>query len=131
MRIYNPPPSYRVFFTILVIVIGVAISSLGELRFVLTGFLIQGAAVIFEAFKNALQQFLLNGKTKMSSLTLLFYFAPACAVVNALWIVVFEWRGLMEGPKEAGKQWPGLGIFLMNGVATFALNIASVTVVSI
>lgn len=115
----------RVLITVCVIVAGVAISSLGELHFVFMGFAIQGAAVVFEAYKNALQQFLLSGKTKMSSMTLLYYFAPACTLINTLWIIVFE----AEGLRKRGDSGIGPGTFLMNGCLTFALNIASVTVV--
>jgi len=50
MKIYNPPPSMRVLLTVITITSGVIISSLGELHFVLVGFLIQGAAVVFEAY---------------------------------------------------------------------------------
>jgi len=125
MKIYNPEPSVRVLFTVVVIVFGVAISSLGELRFVLVGFLIQGAAVIFEAYKNALQQLLLTGQTRMSSMTLLYYFAPACTGINAFWVLVFELKGL----QQEGTGGISPRIWLANGFLCFALNIASVTVV--
>jgi len=126
MGIRNPEPSIRVLLTVCVIVIGVAISSIGELRFVLTGFLIQGAAVLFEAYKNALQQHLLGGKAKMSSMTLLYYFAPACTIINAFCILFFEYTTLIT------TKSPDIGplVFLCNGCLTFALNIAAVTVVS-
>jgi len=126
MKIRNPEPSVRVLLTVVVIVAGVAISSFGELQFVLVGFLIQGAAVVFEAYKNALQQLLLTGQTRMSSMTLLYYFAPACTGINAFWVLVFELKGLQQ--KGAGGISPG--IWLANGCICFALNIASVTVVS-
>lgn len=125
MGIYNPEPSIRVMLTVLVIVFGVAISSLGELRFVLVGFLIQAAAVVFEAYKNALQQFLLSGQTRMSSMTLLYYFAPACTVINAFWILVFE----LDGLQQKGSSGINPSIWLANGILCFALNIASVTVI--
>lgn len=126
MGIRNPEPSIRVFLTVCVIVAGVAISSIGELRFVLTGFLIQGAAVIFEAYKNALQQSLLGGKISMSSMTLLYYFAPACTLINAFYILCFEYSELQtRTPAHIGPL-----VILANGCLTFALNIASVTVVS-
>ena len=99
---------------------------MGELRFVLTGFLIQGAAVVFEAYKNALQQHLLGGKARMSSMTLLYYYAPACTVINAFYILYFEYSAL-KTRKSAGI---GPLVFLANGCLTFALNLASVTVVS-
>lgn len=100
---------------------------MGELRFVLSGFLIQGVAVVFEAYKNALQQSLLGGKTKMSSMTLLYHFAPACTAINAFYILLFEYSTLQtRKPSNIGPL-----VFLANGLLTFALNIASVTVVSI
>lgn len=126
MKIFNPEPSVRVLVTVVVIVCGVAISSLGELRFVLVGFLIQGTAIVFEAYKNALQQLLLSGQTRMSSMTLLYYFAPACTGMNAIWMLIFELKGLQQ--KGAGGISPG--VWLANGLLCFALNIASVTVVS-
>ena len=127
MGIRNPEPSIRVLLTVCVIVVGVAISSMGELRFVLTGFLIQGAAVVFEAYKNAMQQSLLGGKTKMSSMTLLYYFAPACTVINAFYILIFEYAALqIRQPANISPL-----VILANGFLTFGLNIASVTVVSL
>lgn len=126
MGIRNPEPSVRILLTVCVIVIGVAISSIGELQFVLAGFLIQGAAVVFEAYKNALQQSLLGGKMKMSSMTLLYYFAPACSIINAFYILIFEYSSLQSRkPSNIGPL-----AFLANGCLTFALNIVSVTVVS-
>jgi hypothetical protein len=110
-----------------IIVCGVAISSLGELQFAFTGFLIQVAAVGFEAYKNALQQSLLGGKSRMSSMTLLYYFAPACAIINAFYIMLFEFRDL----RTAKYSEIGPLVFLANGFLTFGLNIASVAVVSL
>jgi hypothetical protein len=127
MGIRNPEPSIKVLLTVCVIVMGVAISSLGELRFVLAGFLIQGAAVVFEAYKNALQQSLLGGKAQMSSMTLLYYFAPACTIINTFYILLFEYSALTT----AGPTGIGPWVFLANGFLTFALNLASVTVVSL
>lgn len=124
--IRKPEPSARVLLTVCVIVIGVAISSMGELRFVPMGFFIQGAAVIFEAYKNALQQSLLGGKANMSSLTLLYYFAPACTVINSLYILSFEYSALQV--RETSIVGPF--VLLANGFLTFGLNIASLTVVS-
>ncbi|KAG9240097.1 DUF250 domain membrane protein [Calycina marina] len=125
MGIRNPEPSLQVLLTLLVIVCGVAISSLGELRFVLVGFLIQGAAVLFEAYKNTLQQILITGQTRLSTLTLLYYFAPTCTAFNVIWVLIFELQGL----QHRGASGIGPGIWLLNGVLCFGLNIASVTVI--
>jgi hypothetical protein len=126
MGIRNPEPSIRVFLIVCAIVAGVAISSIGELQFVLTGFLVQSAAVGFEAYKNALQQLLLGGRTNLSSMTLLYYFAPACTVINAAYILVFEYSSLQaRAPSNIGPY-----VWVANGILTFGLNIASVAVVS-
>ncbi|KAI9729518.1 MAG: hypothetical protein M1818_008490 [Claussenomyces sp. TS43310] len=121
----NPQPSIHIFLTVCVIVAGVMISSIGELRFVLLGVFIQGAGIASEAYKNALQQFLLTGKTKMSSLTLLYYFAPACTVLNMVCVLIFETRALRNRNAWTVGPW----IFLFNGFLTFGLNIASVATV--
>lgn len=127
MKIYNPPPCIQVLLTVLTITAGVAISSWGEMHFVLIGFVIQGTAVVFEAYKNALQQFLLSGKTQMSSMTLLYYFSPACTLINLFWIIAFEMEPLQLRGGLGLNPW----VFLANGALCFALNIASVTVVRI
>ena len=126
MGIRNPEPSITVLLTVCVIVTGVAISSIGELRFVLTGFLLQSAAVAFEAYKNALQQLLLGGSANLSSMTLLYYFAPACTAINLANILLFEYSSLQLRAPSNISPW----IWLANGILTFGLNIASVTVVS-
>jgi hypothetical protein len=123
--IRNPEPSLRVLLTVCVITLGVAVSSIGELQFVLTGFLIQAAAVGFEAYKNALQQILLGGTANLSSMTLLYYFAPACTVINAIYILLFEYSSLRVSQHSHISPL----IWLANGFITFGLNIASVTVV--
>ncbi len=99
---------------------------MGELRFVVTGVLIQLTAVVFEAYKTALQQLTLSGKVNMSSLTLLYYFAPLCTMFSLVFVLVFEVSEIRARmPYQIGPL-----IFFANGVLTFALNIASVTAVS-
>ncbi|RDW64043.1 hypothetical protein BP5796_10545 [Coleophoma crateriformis] len=133
MGLRNPPPSMRVFVIVSVIVGGVMLASLGELSFVFMGFLIQLAAVAVEAYKNALQQSLLSGKLNMSSLTLLYYFAPICAVTNTFFIIFFERDAISDWQQQPSMADGGFslnpGIFLLNGILTFALNIASVNVI--
>ncbi|KAL3420062.1 triose-phosphate transporter [Phlyctema vagabunda] len=132
MGLRNPAPSFRVFFVVLTIVGGVMLASFGEVQFVLLGFMIQLAAVAFEAYKNALQQSLLSGKLNMSTMTLLYYFAPICVVTNSFFIYIFEWEHVVTWRQNV-QPWQlqelNMGIFFLNGVTTFALNIASVNVI--
>jgi len=59
-------------------------------------------------------------------MTLLYYFAPACTVINAAYVLLFEYSALQISPSSGIGPW----IWLANGFLTFGLNIASVTVVS-
>lgn len=110
---------------ICMIVFGVMLSSLGELKFVWLGFLLQCAGVVSEAYKNALQQFLLGGTRKMNSITLLYYFAPACTILNLACVIIFEIPKMQTVGFEGVSPW----VFLVNGVLCFGLNLASIAVV--
>lgn len=99
--------------------IGVVISSAGQIQYLATGILIQSAQIAFDAYKNALQQLSLNGKINLSPLAALYYFAPICTLSGVAGVVVFE-RGALQ------KAWPPkipLWVVLSNGMITFSLNI--------
>ena len=89
------------------------------------GVLIQLAAVVFEAYKMALQQVLLDGENSLSSMGLLYYFSPACTVAQVIFILIFGGADLHL--KDLSKV--GLPVFFLNGLLTFVLNVSSVTVV--
>lgn len=74
-------PSRKLGAIVCMISCGVALASRGELHFNLLGFLIQGAAVAFEASRLVMIQILLHGM-KMDPLVSLHYYAPVCAVIN-------------------------------------------------
>jgi hypothetical protein len=127
MGLRNPEPSMRVLMTVCIIVGGVMLASIGEVQFVMTGVILQLIAIVFEGYKHALQQSLLAGKKKMSSLTLLYYFAPACAVFNFLFVLIFEAQALRSLSATPITKWT----FLTNAILTFGVNVASVTIVSL
>lgn len=68
-------PNKKLAAIVLMISLGVAMASRGELHFDLTGFLIQAAAVGFEASRLVMIQVLLHG-LKMDPLVSLHYYAP-------------------------------------------------------
>jgi hypothetical protein len=125
MGLRDPEPSVRVLSNLAVIVAGVVISSYGELHFVALGVVIQAAAILAEGYKNALQQYLLKGTGNMPPLTLIYYSAPACALINGLFVVGFEGTRIAS----VGTVIPSPAILLANGAFTFALNFASMAVV--
>lgn len=121
-------PNLKVLFNVSFIVIGVVIASIGEIKFVLIGFLFQLGGIVFEAIRLVLvQQLLSSAEYKMDPLVSLYYFAPVCAVMNGLVSLVFE------VPKiHMSHVWNvGLVTLLANAMVAFALNVSVVFLVSV
>jgi len=115
----------RTFLLICLISFGVALASYAEAAFVLSGFLYQAAAVLFEAIRLVMIQKLLSDR-KMNPLVSLYYFAPVCAVFNFLAIFAFEGKAPLH---EFAKLGPLL--LLANCSVAFLLNVASVVVIGV
>jgi len=119
-------PDMATFLNVSIIVVGVAVASFGELQFSLPGFLYQVSAVVFEAIRLVMMQRLLSDKGpasfKMDPLVSLFYFAPACAAINAIVAIVMEVPNMTTG--DIAKV--GYFLFLCNGMLAFLLNVSTV-----
>ncbi|KAF2687981.1 TPT-domain-containing protein [Lentithecium fluviatile CBS 122367] len=77
------PPNLKTLGNVSFIVIGVIIASFGEIQFVMTGFLFQAGGIIFEAVRLCMVERLLSSaEFKMDPLVSLYYYAPACALMN-------------------------------------------------
>lgn len=110
-------------FTISFIVGGIVIASLGEIKFILIGFLFQLGGIVFEAIRLVTVQRLLSAKEyKMDPLVSLYYFAPICAIMNFCVALVFEI------PKLQLEDFyrVGLGVLFANALLAFALNVSVV-----
>lgn len=119
-------PSTAVFLNMLFIVLGIVIASMGEIRFMLNGFLYQMGGIVFEAYRLALIQRLLNSeKYKMDPLVSLYYFAPVCAGMILLMALVFE----VPTANLAELEKVGPHLIVANAGAAFLLNVASVFLV--
>lgn len=117
----------RQFLNVSVIVGGVIIASIGEINFVLIGFVIQIAGLMFEALRLTMVQRLLSSADfKMDPLVSLYYFAPVCAAFNG--VIALLW----EVPKiSMGEIYHvGLFTFFLNGLCAFMLNVSLVLLVS-
>lgn len=116
----------KVLFNVSFIVLGVIIASLGEIRFVLIGFLFQLGGIFFEAVRIVMvEQLLSSAEYKMDPLVSLYYFAPVCAIMNFCTALVFEIpRIQMEELYHVG-----LWTLLANAVVAFALNVSVVFLV--
>lgn len=119
-------PSLYKFLNILVIVIGVAVSSFGEIEFSWIGFAFQLGGTIFEAMRLVMIQVMLTKEHfEMDPLVGLYYYTPVCMVINLLIVAVteapkFKWDDLAN---------VGFGILFLNALVAFMLNISSVLLV--
>lgn len=120
-------PSLKQFINVSVIVFGVILASIGEIDFVLIGFLYQLGGVAFEALRlTMVQRLLSSAEYKMDPLVSLYYFAPICAVLNG--IVALIW----EVPRVSMSEVYNVGFltFFTNGFCAFMLNVSLVFLVS-
>lgn len=120
-------PSLKTLGNVSLIVIGVVIASLGEIKFVMIGFLFQCGGIVFEAIRLVMVQQLLSGaEFKMDPLVSLYYFAPVCAVMNGV-IALF-----LEIPRMTVTDIERVGYFVLlaNATIAFMLNVSVVFLVS-
>lgn len=117
----------KVLGNVAIIVLGVVIASFGEIKFELWGFVYQIGGIVTEALRLVMVQRLLSsGDFKMDPLVSLYYYAPACAVINSVFTL------FVEGPRisMAAIQSLGYTVLLANGLVAFFLNVSSVLLVS-
>ncbi|KAF2195753.1 TPT-domain-containing protein [Zopfia rhizophila CBS 207.26] len=117
------PPNLKTLGNVSFIVIGVIIASMGEIQFVMIGFLFQVGGIIFEAIRLVMVQRLLSSaEFKMDPLVSLYYYAPACALMNGL-VCLFG-----ELPQMAMADIYRVGIFTLiaNALVAFLLNVSVV-----
>lgn len=119
-------PSLASFLTVLWIVAGVMLASVGEINFSLIGFIYQISGIIFEAVRITMIQVLLSDDgMKMDPLVGLYYFAPVCAALNLLVAMPtevprFSWVAVSK---------VGVSTLLLNALIAFLLNVISVFLV--
>ncbi|KAI8826192.1 Cas4p protein [Fimicolochytrium jonesii] len=116
----------KIFVNVLFITFGIAIASFGEITFVMTGFILQSMALLFESTRLVLIQKLLSGRDiKMEALVGLYYFAPVCAGINMFTTYLLE----SDRITMAAAQNVGLSVILFNGATSFLLNVSAVLVI--
>jgi drug/metabolite transporter (DMT)-like permease len=110
---------------ILIISVGVALTSIGELEFSMVGFTFQALAIVFECGRLVMTNMFLK-KLGLDSLSTLYYIAPMCGAVIGCACLAFEVPHL---PAEFLLSWRFWGILIANGMVAFSLNIASVMLI--
>lgn len=122
------PPDMKKLANVSAIMVGVIIASYGEIKFVMIGFLIQMAGIVFEAIRLVMVQRILSSpEFKMDPLVSLYYYAPACAAINAIPTILFEL------PKMTMGDIYNLGLItlVLNAAVAFMLNVSVVFLVRI
>ena len=117
------PPNMKTLGNVSFIVIGVVIASFGEIQFVMIGFLFQAGGIIFEAIRLCMVERLLSSaEFKMDPLVSLYYYAPACAIMNGF-VCLFT-----EVPTLTMDDIYRIGAFTLTANATvaFMLNVSVV-----
>lgn len=90
-------------------------------------YIVQAAGIVFEATRLVMVQRLLSSaEFKMDPMVSLYYFAPACAVINGVFTL------FVEIPKMSMTDIYNLGIITLiaNAFVAFLLNVAVVLLVS-
>lgn len=121
------PPNLKTLGNVSLIVVGVVIASIGEIKFDLTGFLYQAGGISFEATRLVMVQRLLSSaEYKMDPLVSLYYFAPVCGLMNSV-VALF-----LEIPSMTMANIYSVGIFMLvaNAMVAFLLNVSVVFLVS-
>lgn len=111
---------------VVIISLGVALASIGELLFSWKGFLYQIIAIVAESSRLVLTNLILK-QYKLDSLSTLYYIAPLCAIFNGFLCYLWEWDNL---PWFRMMTFEFHLIMLFNGLVAFGLNIASVMLIA-
>ncbi|PNH09408.1 putative sugar phosphate/phosphate translocator [Tetrabaena socialis] len=105
-----------------VVAIGVATASYGELNFNLVGVLFQGGSIVTESFRLCLIQLLLQARgIKLNPVTTLYYIAPACFGFLCFPFTFIELPKMLN--PETEWRIPG-GWLLLSAFTAFALNMS-------
>jgi drug/metabolite transporter (DMT)-like permease len=110
---------------VLIICVGVALTSVGEDDFSLVGFVYQFLAILFETGRLVMTGLFLK-KLGLDSLSTLYYIAPLCGLLIGCACIAFESAYLPTDFLMSPYFWC---IMLLNGIVAFTLNIASVMLI--
>ncbi|RYH11941.1 hypothetical protein EON65_38465 [archaeon] len=112
-------------YIVMVICVGVALTSVGESFFSWLGFTFQSLAILAEASRLVLTNLLMKN-LKLDPLSSLYYIAPLCSVFIGILCLVFEFSDL---PWDRMLTTDFMTIMLINGLVAFTLNVAVVLLI--
>ena len=113
-------------YIVLIICVGVAMTSVGETYFSWIGFTFQSLAILAESTRLVLTNILMK-QLKLDPLSSLYYIAPCCALFIGLACSYFEFSDL---PWERMLTQEFMLLLLVNGLVAFTLNVAVVLLIA-
>ena len=119
-------PAYIELYIVTIICLGVAMTSVGETFFSLTGFTFQVLGILAESSRLVCVGLILKN-LKLDPLSSLYYIAPCCAAFIGLMCFIFEYQDL---PWEKMYSQEFATIMLLNGLVAFTLNVAVVLLIA-
>jgi drug/metabolite transporter (DMT)-like permease len=118
--------SYTELYIVLIICLGVALTSVGESFFSWTGFTFQSLAILAEASRLVMTNILMK-TLKLDPLSSLYYIAPLCSLFIGISCCIFEINDL---PWDRMQTQEFIMIMVINGLVAFTLNVAVVLLIS-
>ncbi|KAI1330997.1 triose-phosphate transporter family-domain-containing protein [Xylariaceae sp. FL0255] len=119
-------PNLNRLLNVSTIVIGVAIASFGELKFDGFGFIVQITGIVAEALRLVMVQRILSSEEfKMDPLVSVYYYAPACALINGFFTLLIEVPRMTAGDIVQ----VGLITLIANAFVAFLLNVSVVLLI--
>jgi drug/metabolite transporter (DMT)-like permease len=113
--------NWPTLLNMLMVTIGVAIASFGELNFNATGVFYQLCSIVSESIRLVLVQILLQSRgLKLNPITTLYYVAPCCFCFLLMPFLSIEYSQLMSDPDLVVNPF----LLVANAAGAFCLNMA-------
>ncbi len=112
-------------YIVLIICVGVALTSVGESYFSWIGFTFQSLGILAEASRLVMTNLLMK-QLKLDPLSSLYYIAPLCALFIGFACLIFEVQDL---PFDRMQTTDFMAIMVVNAVVAFSLNVAVVLLI--
>jgi hypothetical protein len=113
--------NWPTFLNMILVTIGVAVASFGEINFNMTGVLFQLSSIVTESIRLVLVQILLQSRgLKLNPITTLYYVAPCCFAFLLLPFFALEFSKITTDAELVVNPFH----MLANATAAFGLNMA-------
>lgn len=123
---YSRSYAMATYLSLIPIVFGVALTTIGDYYFTPLGFVLTTLGVILAALKTVATNRLMTGKVKLHALELLFRMSPLAAIQSFLFALALgEFNGFYQWVQGGYLNSKYMNTLAGNGLIAFLLNIAS------